>query len=61
MSSDLIPGPLDRLEIIDRSLGREAATSDHESSEKESRTTRSPSDGPFSRKKVYKMIESKLQ
>ncbi|XP_059621788.1 uncharacterized protein LOC132265227 [Phlebotomus argentipes] len=42
VASDLIPGPLDRLEIIERSL-------------------RSPSEALFSRKKVYKALESKLR
>ncbi|XP_055678117.1 uncharacterized protein LOC129786890 [Lutzomyia longipalpis] len=80
MASDLIPGPLDRLEIIDRSFGEktngDSADSQSnqdakevppttektkiESTEKK-RSKRSSSDGLFSRKKIYIMLESKLR
>lgn len=76
MASDLVPGPLDRLDIINRSSGRKNDGSinqsdengpqiedeKNKSSEKESKKTkRSPREGLITRKKFYKMLESKLQ
>lgn len=76
-ATDLIPGPLDRLEIIDRSFGASADInkSDGEIKERIPTTTeesttpkitktcqkRSTNDSLFSRKKIYRMLESKLQ
>ncbi|XP_055697839.1 uncharacterized protein LOC129798622 [Phlebotomus papatasi] len=77
-ATDLIPGPLDRLEIIDRSFGASAdiKESDREIKEHTPTTTegstttpkmtktpqkRSTNDSLFSRKKIYRMLESKLQ
>ncbi|XP_055678116.1 uncharacterized protein LOC129786889 [Lutzomyia longipalpis] len=82
--SDLIPGPLERLEIIDRGLGREIAGGNETIEESDRKleanpetiteeeiaqttestknvTKRSATDGLFSRKKIYRTIESYLK
>ncbi|GAB0088582.1 hypothetical protein DMENIID0001_030390 [Sergentomyia squamirostris] len=57
VASDLIPGPLDRLEIIDRSMGDKISEYQPISS-KQSRSLKEPL---FSRKKIYNVLESKLR
>lgn len=76
VASDLVPGPLDRLEIINRSSGRkndgankpsdenspQKEDENNKSSEKESKIKRSSREGGLiTRKKFYKILESKLQ